>query len=131
MHKRQCNTQNKSSQYERNRSFEPVSCFYCDLLIHSEEELVNHHISCHSEFDTNLEQESQLLYQDQEADLFNCECSGAECRDWGDLQRHLAMYHHLPPEIKSDQFQCDICRLSYTKKIDLDFHRRGCHWEKF
>ena len=125
VHKRQCHTHNKSSQYEGSRSFEPVSCFYCDFLINSEEEL--HHLSCLTEFDTHLD--SKLIYQ--EADLLNCECCGAKCRDGDDLKRHLAMYHHFPPEIRSDQFQCDICPLSYTKKIDLDFHRRGCHWEEF
>ena len=118
----QYHSHNKSSQYENCRIFEQYDCFYCDRRICSMEDLKDHYMNCHDENDNMIEQ-NQIV----------CQSCGAKCRDVDDLERHCQTYHCLgnlvPDELEHTLFRCDICPLYFKKKIDLEFHARGCHWD--
>ena len=130
MHNKLYHSLSKASQYEQDETFKIFNCFYCDLTIDSEDQLEVHYSTCNTEPEIVLE--PQVLYKDVFS--FTCEICGSECRDRDDLERHWTIYHHLdviPEELESDCFQCDICPLSYKKKIVLEFHKRGFHWGQF
>ena len=122
MHKKLYHSHNKASQCEEDKRFELFNCFYCDVTIDSEDQLKVHYSTCESEHEILFK--LQVMHQD--VNSFTCEICGANCRD--DLDHYLEV---KPEENESDCFQCDICPLYYNKKIDLEFHRRGFHWDQF
>ena len=127
MHDKLYHSRNKASQYEQSRYFEVFNCFYCDVIIDSEDQLEVHLSTCQYGIDDMWE--PKVMYQD--VNLFTCENCCAKCRDSEDLERHWTIYHYsddVPQEHESECFQCDICPLNYIRKIDLEFHKRGCHW---
>ena len=129
VHNKCYHSHNKASQYENYSVFEPFNCFYCDGKLGSEDKLDDHLIECVEELDFLRKSQARMYL---ELKPFECECCGAECRDNDDLRRHLQIYHPIESpkhqEVERDQFECDICPLTYKKKVDLDFHKRGFHW---
>ena len=125
-HRMQYHSHHKSSQYENCRNFEEFHCFYCDSRICSEEDLEDHYMNCQNEIDTIIEEHQQVVN-------IVCQSCDANCRDEDDLERHFQSYHRLenlvPDEFETTLFRCDICPLFFKKKIDLEFHARGCHWD--
>ena len=127
LHIRKYHCQNKSSQYERPSSFEKYQCFYCDKSINSNDDLEAHTIIC-SEASNILIQPVTTLRQ--EVDVFPCDQCGEECTNFEDLGRHMATYHTtLLDDPGGGNFWCDICPLNFESNCDLQFHKRGCHWD--
>ena len=127
-HNLQNHSHHKGCQYENYENFEPYNCFYCERRIISLDNLEDHYMTCQNEFGVMIEPPD--TYQEEE--IFLCEYCDAKCEDTEDLKRHRTTYHcveFVNDEFEPELFQCDICPLYYMKKIDLDFHKRGCHWD--
>ena len=60
-------------------------------------------------------------------ETYQCEECEAQCVSLQDWERHTRACHTNP---EAHQFQCDICPLYFEKDIDLQFHKRGCHWDQ-
>jgi hypothetical protein len=128
IHNRRYHSHNKANQYETSRNFEEFNCFYCDTTINSVENLETHSTICHNEFDALME--PPAMYQEE--DSFICDMCEAKCKDMDDLERHWTTYHCLgivSEDLGRGIFQCDICPLYFERMRDLEFHKRGCHWD--
>ena len=127
-HKLENHSHHTGCQYENCGNFEHYNCFYCDVRIISVDNLEDHYMTCQNEFAVMIEPP----VTNQEVDTLLCEYCDAKCTNTDDLKRHRTTYHCLEfvnAEIETELFQCDICPLYYKKKIDLDFHKRGWHWD--
>ena len=128
LHIREYHSRNKSTQYETLGNFEKYQCFYCDKFIISKDDLEEHTTVC-SEVSNVL-----VATIDQEVDVFSCDECGAECLNFDDLGRHMTIYHSqvqgtLFEDPGGGDFWCDICPLYFESNCDLQFHKRGCHWD--
>ena len=114
-----CETNPSSGRCENEVSrFSEYLCFYCEKKIASAEQLEDHRKMC-------CDQTFKIKISHP------CEECGAECMDESDLARHRTAYHELgtwSPNEEKELFWCDVCPLNYTRMIDLQFHKRGCHW---
>jgi myosin heavy subunit len=128
LHIRQYHRHNKFSQYETPCSFEKYQCFYCDKSITSKDDLEAHTIVCSEMLNILLQPVSPIH---QEVDVFHCDQCGEECTNFEDLGRHMATGHRTSLEDPGGgNFWCDICPLYFESNCDLQFHKRGCHWDQ-
>ena len=118
LHKRTHHSQNKSSQYEE-VAHEEYSCFYCETNINSQQILKDHRKVCTENYG----------WETSQIDTYPCNECGAEyisLEEWG---RHMKTFHSTKTtEEEPEAYCCDICPLHFKRKVDLEFHKRGCHW---
>jgi hypothetical protein len=114
---------NKSSQFEELIQFDEYPCFYCNKTIISDQDLEAHITVCD---ELSTEQRSNMY---QEEDPCQCDYCDAKCTDM-DFERHRTAFHGLGTLSEDlEIFRCDICPLYFESNVDLQFHRRGCHWD--
>ena len=91
-------------------------CFYCRKKILSADQVEEHREHC-----------QEKKYDDQHS----CEVCKAECKDEGDLARHRTAYHQLGTwsgTQSKEIYWCNVCPLTYERLDQLEFHKRGFHW---
>ena len=114
-HTRRYHTHCKSTQFEKDLPFEAYPCFYCDEPLNSANEIISHARVC--------EKVSSDL-----PNIFQCDKCELFCASMEDLLGHVNDYHPELPEVK-EVFSCDICPLRFDTECNLQFHKRGCHWD--
>ena len=111
-HIRQYHSHTRGSQYEKDCDLEDYPCFYCDKLITSPANLETHKTVC-------------------------CEIGSFACDEW---RQECFCGEELGGHVKTNQetffddqgggaVQCDTCPLYFDSDCNLEFHRRGCHWD--
>ena len=120
-HMRNYHWHNKSSQYDdKVTKFEEYSCFYCGTVINSKSDLQDHIRVCI--------QVIESLDLNQDIDSIQCDECTAEFVILEEFKRHKDAYHSNNKDLDIGTFLCDICPLYFERNRDLQFHRRGCHW---
>ena len=119
------------AEYERDYNFEVYPCFYCDGQIKCSDELEAHE-TIFTVFDELLLSESAC----QDINVFSCDKCDFVSASMQYLLEHVDSYHPdnlvVTKENHEDQlYWCDICPLYFESDINLQFHKRGYHWDQF
>ena len=114
----------KSSQCcEENFSFDEYPCYYCEDLITCKNDLMLHK-NCFA-VSRNLPNQTLTV---EEVNSFPCDQCTLVCISMEDLLVHVKSLHSEDQD-RSLIFWCDMCPLYFESEFNLQFHKRGYHWE--
>ena len=127
VHIRCYHTHSKSSQYEKEQTFEVYPCFYCDYPLTCSGELEAHETNC-TVFGEILQSENTI----QDINFFPCAQCSFLSASMEELLTHMNNNHsdNVTEQFSNEElYSCDFCGITFGTLGGLRNHIRSLHKE--